>query len=112
MEPPKFILSRASSSILNRKGYSECTFPCFHFFFLLLLKRFIYLFLEMGGREGEREGEKHPCVVASHASPTGDLACTPACAVTENRTGDPLVHRPALNPLSYTSQGGSLRLLK
>ena len=26
------------------------------------------------GREGEKEGEKHQCVVASHASPTGDLA--------------------------------------
>ena len=26
-------------------------------------------------REGEREGEKHQCVVASHIPPTGDLAC-------------------------------------
>ena len=25
-------------------------------------------------REQEREGEKHQCVVASHASPVGDLA--------------------------------------
>ena len=24
------------------------------------------------GKEGERKGEKHQCVVASHASPTGD----------------------------------------
>ena len=29
------------------------------------------------GKEGEREGEEHQCVVASHAPPTGDLACTP-----------------------------------
>ena len=29
------------------------------------------------GREGEREGEKHLCVVASHESPTGDLAHKP-----------------------------------
>ncbi|KAF6084333.1 hypothetical protein HJG60_008604 [Phyllostomus discolor] len=28
-----------------------------------------------------------------------------ACALTGNRTGDPLVRRPVLNPLSYTSQG-------
>ena len=27
----------------------------------------------MRGREGEREGEKHQCVVVSHAPPTGDL---------------------------------------
>ena len=31
------------------------------------------LFLERG-REGEREGEKHQCVGASHIPPTGDLA--------------------------------------
>ena len=29
------------------------------------------------GREEEREGEKHQCVVVSHAPPTGDLACNP-----------------------------------
>ena len=37
---------------------------------------FIYLFLERG-REGEREGEKHQCVVAPHVPPIGDLACKP-----------------------------------
>ena len=30
---------------------------------------------------------------------------TQPCALTGNRTGDPLVRRPALNPLSHTSQG-------
>ena len=34
-------------------------------------KDFIYLF------EGEGEGEKHQCVVASHAPPTGDQAWNP-----------------------------------
>ena len=28
-------------------------------------------------KEGEKEGEKHQCVVASHAPPTGDLAGNP-----------------------------------
>ena len=33
----------------------------------------IYLFIFRDwGREGEREGEKHQCVVASHVPPTGD----------------------------------------
>ena len=41
-----------------------------------IFKDFIYLFLERG-REGEREGEKHQRVVASHVSPTGDLARNP-----------------------------------
>ena len=29
------------------------------------------------GREGEGEGEKHQCVVASHVPLTGCLACNP-----------------------------------
>ena len=41
--------------------------------FLFFKKYFIYLFLERE-REGEREGNKHQCVVASLAPPTGDLA--------------------------------------
>ena len=43
----------------------------FYFFFF---KDFIYLFLERR-RQGEREGKKHQCVVASCTPPTGDLAC-------------------------------------
>ena len=41
-------------------------------FVLIFFKDFIYLLLE-SGRDGEREGEKHQCVVASHAPPTMDL---------------------------------------
>ena len=41
---------------------------------MLLFQGFIYLFLERG-EEREKEGEKHQCVDASHAPPTGDLAC-------------------------------------
>ena len=33
---------------------------------------------------------------------------TQACALTGKQTNDLLVHRPALNPLSHTSQGNSL----
>ena len=35
---------------------------------------FIYLFLDRAGRDWEREGEKHQCVIASLTSPTRDLA--------------------------------------
>ena len=35
-----------------------------------------YLFIFREGKGG-REGEKHQCVVASGALPTGDLACNP-----------------------------------
>ena len=38
----------------------------------------------------------------------GTWPATQACALTGNQTGDSLVHRPALNPLSHTSQGFSV----
>ena len=38
---------------------------------------FIYLFFRERGREREREGEKHQCVVASCMPSTGDLAHKP-----------------------------------
>ena len=53
------------------------------------------------GREGEREREKHPCVVASHTPPTGDLACNPGMCPDWR----PFGLQPALSPLSYISQG-------
>ena len=37
---------------------------------------YLFIFRERG-RKGEREGEKHQCVTASCATPTGDLACNP-----------------------------------
>ena len=55
---------------------------------------------------GKREGGKHQCVVSSYSPPTGDSGPqTQACGPTGNQTSDPLVRRPALNPLSHTSQG-------
>ena len=35
------------------------------------------MYFRQRGREEEREGEKHQCVVASPAPPIGDLACNP-----------------------------------
>ena len=58
------------------------------------------------GREGEREGEKHQCVDASHAPPTGDLACNPGmCPRLGIKLSTLMACRPSLNPLSHTSQG-------
>ena len=71
------------------------TYTCFYF---------TYLFLERG-REGERERQKHQCVVVSHTPHTGDLACPPGVCPTGNPTGNPWICRPARNPLSHTSQG-------
>ena len=46
-----------------------------NFLALFILKK-LFIFRERR-REGEREGEKHPYVVASCASPTGGLAHNP-----------------------------------
>ena len=42
--------------------------------FILFFKDFLLFIFKERGREGEREGEKCQCVVASHVPPTGDLA--------------------------------------
>ena len=67
---------------------------------IFFLRFYFFIFRERR-REGEREGEKHPCVVDSHAPPTGDLAGNPGMCP----DWDPLVRRPELNQLSHTSQG-------
>ena len=45
-----------------------------HFFFFF--RFYLFIFRERGS-EGEREGQKHQCVVASRTTPTGDLAHNP-----------------------------------
>ena len=74
---------------------------------LSILTFYLFIFRERG-RKGEREGEKHQCVVASCAPwcpALGTWPTTQACALTGNQTSDPLVLRPVLNPLRHTSQG-------
>ena len=40
------------------------------------VKKYIFIYFQREGK-GRREGEKHQCVVASHAPPTGGLAGNP-----------------------------------
>ena len=73
--------------------------------FTFFCKDFIYLVLERReGREKERERNISVWLLLM-CPPLGTWPATQACALTGNRTGDPLLHRPVLNPLSYTSQG-------
>ena len=71
---------------------------CFLRFYLLLIFR-------ERGREGERGGEKHQCVVASRVPCTEDLACNPGMCPDWESNQWPFGSQPALSPLSYTSQG-------
>ena len=85
----------------------SCLFSPLGIFFL---KKYLFIFRERR-REGEREGEKHQCVVASLVRPLlGTWPETQACALTRNWTHDPLVHRSVLNPLNHTSQGSYVHI--
>ena len=48
-----------------------------NFYFLFIFLRFYLFIFRDTGKEREREGKKHKCVVDSHAPPTGDLAYNP-----------------------------------
>ena len=66
-------------------------------------KDFVYLFLEKGeGKDKKRERNINVWVPLVWP-PLGTWPATQARALTGNRTGDPLVLRPMLNPLSHTS---------
>ena len=54
----------------------------------------------------EEERERNINVWLPRACPPLETwPATQACAPTRNRTGNPLICRPALHPLSHTSQG-------
>ena len=63
---------------------------------------YLFIFRERG-REGEREGEKRQCVVASHVAPTGDLARNLGMCPDWELNRQQFGSQPTLNPLSYTS---------
>ena len=75
------------------------------FFFCFFFFKIFYLLIDTGeGREKERERNINvhlPLVLPL----LGTWPATQACSLTRNQTCDPLVCRPALNPLSHTSQG-------
>ena len=74
-------------------------------------KDFMYLFLERGvGKEKEKERNINVWLLLVCLQ-LGIWPSTRAYALTGNRTGDPLVCRPVLNPLSYPSQGPIVFLL-
>ena len=76
---------------------------------VLFKQRFYFFTFRERGRKGERVENSN--VLEIHRSAglvrplLGTWPRTQACALTGNRTGDPLVHRLVLDPLSHTSQG-------
>ena len=89
--------------------------------FIMFLKIFL-LFIFREGREGERKGEKHRCVVASHVPPIGDMAHNPGMCPDWESNQQPFgsqagtqstePHQPGLNfTLLYVNEGDTVRLL-
>ena len=72
--------------------------------FIFFLRFYLFIFRERG-KKGEREGEKHQCVVASYMSPSGDLAHNPGMCPDWELNWWPFALQPAFNPLSHTSKG-------
>ena len=71
------------------------------YFFLKML----FTHFQKEGKEGEGEGEKYYCVVASHTPPTGDLTCNPGVCPDWESNQRPFGSQPTLHPLSHTRQG-------
>ena len=87
--------------LAGRKSHIRGSVFLFPFF---LKKYFIYLFLEREeGREKERERNINVWLPLIRPL-LGTWPVTQACALSGNQTGNPLVHRPTLSPLSHTSQ--------
>ena len=71
----------------------------------------LFIYFQRGeGREKERERNINVWLLLKHLL-LGTRPTTQACAQTGNLTSDPLVLRPALSPLSHTSQGSNLNSL-
>ena len=79
--------------------------PLTHF-----LKIVFICFFRQGGREREREQNTNVWLPLAHP-PLGTWPATQACALTGNQFSDPLACRPALSPLSHTSQGPFIHFL-
>ena len=69
---------------------------------VIFLRFYLFIFRE---RKGWREGKKHQCVVASHASTTGNLAHNPGMCPDWELNRQPFDSQADTQPLSLTSQG-------
>ena len=79
---------------------------------IYIFKDFIYLFSEREEvSEKERETTINVWLPLVHPQ-LGTWPATQACTLTGNQTGDPVIHRLVLSPLSHTSQGYYSYILK
>ena len=72
-------------------------------------KRFYFNFFRERGMAGKREGEKHQCVVAFKAPPTGDLTCNPGMCPNWELNWQPFGLQAGAQSTGHISQGTSLK---
>ena len=85
-----------SQKMWNKNYYSILLNIIFKLFYL-------FIFREREGKEREREKNINVWLPLM-CSPMGTWLTTQAYSLTGNQTSDPLLYRPMLNPLSYTSR--------
>ena len=71
---------------------------------LFFLRFYLFILEREEGKEKERERNINVWL-PSTCPLTGDLACNPGMCPDWESIGDPLIPRPALSPLSHSSQG-------
>ena len=77
----------------------------------VFLKKILFIYFYKEGKEGRYRGretsmcERYIDWLPLESPQMGTCQATQAHVLTGNQTSDPSVHRPALSPLSYTSQG-------
>ena len=106
----KICVIKLSCSQLQKRKLSPGKCKVVHFYTslkttdknLVIFKDFYLFIYRERERGGEREGAIYQCVVASQHPILGAWPATQACAMTGNRTGDPLV----LSPCSILHQSG------
>ena len=77
---------------------------------ILFSRFYLFIFREGGGREKERDRNVDGWLPLMHPL-LGTWSATQACALTENRTNDPLLYRMALSLLSHTAKAFSILLI-
>ena len=76
---------------------------------LQTFKKIFFIYFRQRTKEGRRGGRNIHVWLPLTWPPLGTWPTTQAWALTGNWTDDPLVLRPALNPLSHPSQGQDLQ---
>ena len=97
-------------SITLRWWYTQSVIIIGHPLLFLFFKDFIFLYFRERGMEGEREGEKHQCVVAPCAPPIGDLACNPGMCPDWESNRRPFGLQACAQSTELTRQSGHLLL--